>query len=145
MTPCAWSCASANSGATCPTKERSPTRRSYLIGHQSFPLLPARIQVNYLDLGRICSSARKWLFFSTVRGLPILDHVILFCRLVHGAWGGGGSAERSLCRPGSLFKPSFIPSGSRSKLKSFIPYLFDSFFQFFEQQPLGPRPPRVSA
>lgn len=25
-------------------------------------------------------------FFSTVRGLPILDHVILFCRLALGAY-----------------------------------------------------------
>lgn len=68
-------------------KERSRTIRSYLIRHQSSLLLQTMIQVNYLDLGRICSSARKWLFFSPVRGLPILDHVVLFCRLVLGAYG----------------------------------------------------------
>lgn len=63
-------CASANSGAMCPIKQRSPTLRSYLIRHQSFPLLPTRIQVNYLHLGRICSSARKWLFSAPSEDCP---------------------------------------------------------------------------
>lgn len=70
-------------------KERSRTNRSYLIRHQSSLPLLTTIQVNYLDLGRICSSARKWLFFffGPVGGPPILDHVVLFCRLVLGARG----------------------------------------------------------
>ena len=29
-------------------------------------------------------------FFSTARGLPILDHVTLFCRLLQGGHAGGG-------------------------------------------------------
>lgn len=53
-----------------PDKERLPTLRSYLIRHQSFPLRPARIQVNYLDLDRICSSARKWLFSAPSEDCP---------------------------------------------------------------------------
>lgn len=66
-------------------QKRSATLRSYLIRHQSRRFLPARLQVNYLGLGQNLQQRQKMAFFSTVRGLPILDHVILFCRLVHGA------------------------------------------------------------
>lgn len=36
-------------------------------------------------------------FFSTVRGLPILDHVILFCRLVLGAYRVSSAGPTTLC------------------------------------------------
>lgn len=91
-------------------KERSPMRRSYLIRHTSFPLLPTRIQVNYLDLDRFCSSARKWLFSAPSEDCPFWITWYYFVASFTGHRGD----PRSLCRPCSLSTLSFIPGGPRS-------------------------------
>lgn len=97
VTPCTRSaaCLAAATAPRAPLKSESP---SFLPDQTSTSSLRSEPRCSgrgfiWRDLKqRICSSARKWLFFlplsSTVRGLPILDHVILFCRLVLGAYGG---------------------------------------------------------
>lgn len=67
-----------------PDNERSATLRSYLIRHQSFPLLHNEDPGQLFGLGQNLQQRQKMAFFSPVRGLPILDHVIIFCRLVQG-------------------------------------------------------------
>lgn len=81
-----------------PDKQRSPTLRSYLIRHQSFPLLPTRIQVNYLHLGRICSSARKWLFSAPSEDCPFWITWYYFVASFSGHTG-----YPLLCRPPDRF------------------------------------------
>ena len=82
VTPCTLCCASANSGASRPINSDR-----FLPDYTSkFPSPPKHDPGKLFGLGQNLQQRQKMAFFSTVRGQPILDHVILFCRLVHGAY-----------------------------------------------------------
>lgn len=99
-----------------PDKERSVKLRSYLIRHQSFPLLPTRIQVNYLDLDRICSSARKWLFSAPSEDCPFWITWYYFVAWFTGHTGIRGMVSAGPC---SLLSHPFTLHGPG---KTFIFY-----------------------